>query len=111
MNIIEQINLKFTSGNDVGVSRVVLTKEEWDQIKTLLRDVKPQNGDYVPNEGLCGEEYTPHYGGPCPKDVFDKEVSVLFRDGTTNTPPSLAGRYWAWKHYDEDDDIVGYKLI
>jgi hypothetical protein len=36
MNILEQINLKFTSGNDIPVERTTLTIKEWIEIKKYL---------------------------------------------------------------------------
>jgi hypothetical protein len=74
-------------------------------------DDKPQNGDNVSIEELCGEEWTPHYGGPCPEGVCNKKVSVLFRDDTTNEPPNMEGHLWQWNHYNNEDDIIGYKII
>jgi hypothetical protein len=109
VNIIEQTDLKFASGNDVDVSRVVLTKEEWDQIKTLIGDSKPQNGDNVPIEELCGESYIPHLGGECPV-FFDCIVNVLFRGGDTSII-NLEAIHWVWTHSGEEDDIIGYKII
>ena len=33
---VESLNLKFTSGNEIGVTLVTITKEEWDCIKGPL---------------------------------------------------------------------------
>lgn len=40
MNIIEQIDARFVSGNAVPVSRTHLTADEWQQIKAELAKVR-----------------------------------------------------------------------
>jgi hypothetical protein len=42
MNIIETLKLKLTSGNDVPVSRVSLTKEEAEQVIEQLESITPE---------------------------------------------------------------------
>lgn len=108
MNIIEQIDLKFTSGNDVPVSRAVLTKEEWEEVKFHIRDIKTKIGGNGPIEILYEDEWYPHDGGPCPKEAYSREVYVKFRDGGINSVAQ--GHLLSWNHYMEGDDIIAYKI-
>lgn len=35
-NIIQKIEEKFTSGNDIEVERIVLTRKEWEEIREYI---------------------------------------------------------------------------
>lgn len=39
MNIIDKINLKFTSGNTIPVERATITAEEWEQVKMFYSEM------------------------------------------------------------------------
>jgi hypothetical protein len=41
---IESLKLKFTSGNDIPVTRAVITAAEWDAIHDSLKAGKPDAG-------------------------------------------------------------------
>jgi len=38
--VIDRMDLKFTSGNSVEVERSAITKEEWDLIKSYIKDLE-----------------------------------------------------------------------
>jgi hypothetical protein len=50
MNIIEQIDARFVSGNAVPVSRTHLTADEWQQIKAELAKVREYALEEAANE-------------------------------------------------------------
>ena len=57
-DVIKSLTLKFTSGNDVDVTRATITRDEWEVIKTELEQSHDTKQDNIKHEsGWTQEQY------------------------------------------------------
>jgi hypothetical protein len=58
MNIFDEIDQHFLSGNDVPVTSIMLTREMWEKVKqfhNVLCEVEVEENEYYPDVIIYGE--------------------------------------------------------
>lgn len=90
------------------VEEIILREEtDAEKIARLEARVKELEAQQKPKTNL--PDFIDYDGsGQCPTNPLNT-VEVKFRDGRTNA--SLSAQKWRWEHFDDEDDIVAYRVL